>query len=238
MQRIDAIEDIAADRVVDHIRAAPVGQRLDPLAKVFRAVVDQVVGTVLLRVRELLVAACGRDHGCAQALADLHRREPDTAGGAQHQQRLALGQRRAPDERVVAGAIDHGKGRSDVERHRIGDRNDGGGRRHHLLGHTAVGAIDEHAGAGCRPVRAGSEFRNRARAFEAGAEGEGRPDLILAFDQEEIGEVHTDRGDGDAHLARPERGRVHSLDRKGLGRAEGPAENRFHGIRSLRMVEE
>ena len=146
-----------------------------------------------------------------------------------HQQGLAGRQRRARDQGVIAGAVDHGKGGGRVERHRLGDGDDGGGGHRHLLGHAAIGPEGQHPGADRHIRDVAADLDDRARAFEAGAEGEGRPELVFALDQQQVRKVHADRVDGDADGVGREGRRVDGFDRKRGGRAEGLAEDGSHG---------
>src|SRR5205807_4797605 len=72
----------AADRVVDDVASAPLGQAFDALAQVFAGVVDGRVGAVLAADRELLVARGAGDDARAERLADLDRGKADAAGRA------------------------------------------------------------------------------------------------------------------------------------------------------------
>ena len=118
----------------------PAGQLAHPVADALAAVVDQFVGAVLARDRELFGAAGGGDDPGAHRLADLDRGQPDPAGGAEHQQRLARLQMAAMGQREMRGAVGHRKGGGGDEIHRIGDRHDRGGVDHDLLGIAAAKA--------------------------------------------------------------------------------------------------
>ncbi len=88
-ERADAVDQVlAADRVEDHVSAAPVGQLARPLDEVLAGVVDPVVETELLQAFELLVARRGRDHGRAGLLGELDRGHPDASGSGVDQGRL------------------------------------------------------------------------------------------------------------------------------------------------------
>ena len=115
------VEQVAADRVVDHVRALAAGQLLDLLLEAGLAVVDQQVGARGLATSSfsaLLAAAIPGAHG----LADLHRRQADATGGAQYQQGLARLQVGALLEGVHGGAVGHAEGGGGIEVDALGDR--------------------------------------------------------------------------------------------------------------------
>src|SRR6266849_9828991 len=72
-----SVEDVAADRVEDHVRAAPARDQLDLLCEVLRLVVDHMVCAKLMADRGLFIRACRRDYHGARCLADLDRRTAD-----------------------------------------------------------------------------------------------------------------------------------------------------------------
>ena len=115
----------AADRVVDHVDAAAIGERLDALAQILGGVVDGVVGAVAAAHGELVVARCAGDDARAERLADLDRRQADAARGAEHQQRLARLERAAVAQRVV--------------RRPVGQQERRAGRRNPCLAEAAAG---------------------------------------------------------------------------------------------------
>ena len=105
-----------------------------------RAVVDQFVGAVLARDGEFLGAARGGDDPRAHLLADLDRGQPDPAGGAEHQQRLAGLQMAAMGQREMRRAVGDRKRGGGDEIHRVRDRHDRAGVDRDLLGIAAAEA--------------------------------------------------------------------------------------------------
>src|SRR4029077_3413623 len=90
-----------AHRVIDHVRAAAVAERLDPLPQILAGIVDGGVGAVLDADSELLRARGARDYACAQSLADLDGGEAYAARRPKHEQRLPSAQGRAVAQRMV-----------------------------------------------------------------------------------------------------------------------------------------
>ena len=76
---------LAADRVVDHVDAFALGDRLHARAHVFTDVIDRFIGAVLAAHRELLVARSAGNHLGAEHLADLDRGETYAPGGTEHE---------------------------------------------------------------------------------------------------------------------------------------------------------
>src|SRR5205085_12595283 len=79
-----------ADRVVDHVDAAPLGERLDPLAQILDGIVDRRICAVLAAHGELLLARGAGDDARAERFCDLDRRQADAARRAEYEQHLAL----------------------------------------------------------------------------------------------------------------------------------------------------
>src|SRR5260221_6470213 len=65
------------------------GDRLDPFTDILGFVIDQVIGTMLSGGSQLFGSAGRGDHRGAQRLANLKRRQADTAGGTMNQQQFA-----------------------------------------------------------------------------------------------------------------------------------------------------
>ena len=78
-----------ADRIVDDVDAVLAAKRLERTAQIFARVVHRFVGAVLAGEGELVVRGRAGDDARAHDLADLDRREPGAAGGAEHGQRFA-----------------------------------------------------------------------------------------------------------------------------------------------------
>ena len=174
------VEGIAADGIEDHVGAEPAGQFAHPVADAVAAVIDQFVGAVLARDRELVRAAGGGDDPGAQLPADLDRAEADPAGGAEHEQGLARLQTAAMGQREMRGAVGDRKGGGGDEIHRVGDRHDRFAVDDDLLGIAAAEAQhreDPAAGGQMRHRRTGLD--HLARGFKAGGERELRFDRYL-----------------------------------------------------------
>ena len=100
-----AVVDVAADRVVDHVRARPRGEVLDRLNEVVVLVVDGEVRAQLPAELDL----CGRprcgDHAGAGGFAQLDRGAPDAAGAGMDEQDLTRLQAGSPVKTEVAGLV-------------------------------------------------------------------------------------------------------------------------------------
>ncbi len=100
------LEYVPAHGVEDHVRAASARERLDPIAKRLLPVVDDVVGAVRRRERQLLGGTGGGDHRGAHGTTHLDGGEPDAPGRAVHEEDLA---RREPSPALqpdVGSAVD------------------------------------------------------------------------------------------------------------------------------------
>ena len=83
-------------------------------------------------------------HARAQQLADLHGREPDAAGRAEHQQRLSRRDGRPRLERVVGGDVRHQERGTFLEREAFGQRPDRARRHDGFLGVAAGAHLRDH----------------------------------------------------------------------------------------------
>src|SRR5439155_18165351 len=106
-QRVEGgAEQVAAD-VLDHeVGTAPVREVEHPRGHAFRPVVDDVVGAVVRRACELLVASGGRNHRRAPELRDLDGRVPHSAARGVDDDRLARTELAACHEHVPRGGED------------------------------------------------------------------------------------------------------------------------------------
>ena len=152
---------------------------------------------------EMIRAARGGDHARAQRPAAFDGREADAAGGAVHHERLARLQATGPAERAIGGAV--------------GDREPGGGhvvhcggqaddvldRAHRRLGEAAVAQRRHHPVARGEAGDAGAAGVDAAGDLHARHERQRRLLLVLAPDDQRVGEVEPGRAHPDAHLARP-----------------------------------
>src|SRR5512138_3596186 len=86
---------LAADGIVDHVRAMVAGQLLQRVTPVGLRIIDGRVGAVVAREFAFLLRGGGCDDARAEQLADLDRRNADAAGRAQYQQNLARLERTA-----------------------------------------------------------------------------------------------------------------------------------------------
>ena len=103
------VEDVSADRVVDHVGPGSAGQFLDAGADVFGLVIDQVIGAPAGRDLQLFGGARRGDDGGAHGLADLDGGQADASGGAVDDQGFTGAEAGALPERYVRGAVDDGE---------------------------------------------------------------------------------------------------------------------------------
>ncbi len=190
---------VAADRIIDHIGAAEAAHRL---AQIFGVAVDQVVGAGGAGHGELFRPARAGDDSGAHQLADLDRGQPDPAGRAEHQKRLAGVQAGAVGKCDMAGRIGDLKGGGLGEGHRIGQGHAARGGKAAGLGQAALSGEDRDPGAGGGPGHAGAELGDGSGHLHPEGEGEGGAFLIAALQHQEVGEVQPAGGNRQPHLVR------------------------------------
>ncbi len=232
-RRQRGVEEIAADGIEAHVGALVVRQRHHALGELLGRVVDEVVRAALAGDRELLGRARGRDHARAHRLADLDGGEPDAAGRAEHQQRLAGLEAALPAERDVARDVRDRKRARFVEAHAGGNGERLRLRCHRHLGEPAVGKDRHHAVARgeARDVR--TARGDDAGGLQARAERQRRLRLVVAGHHDRVGVVHRRRLHGDQHLARARDGRRHVGERQIVDRSPLAAEHGSHDQRSI-----
>ena len=79
------VEGVTSDWVVDDIGAFATGQRAHPVTDAFFSIIDQLVCAPRGRHCQFFRAASRGDDPRPHRFADLDRRQPDPAGGAEHQ---------------------------------------------------------------------------------------------------------------------------------------------------------
>lgn len=223
------VEQVAPHRVVDHVGALAAGQFLDLLLQAAGAVVDQQVGAGGLGHFQLLVTAGGGDDPRAHGLADLHRRQADAAGGAEHQQGFPRLQVGALLERVHGGAVGHAEGSGGIEVDALGDRHHVVAGHGHLLGEATPAGQRHDPVAGLEVTDLLADGSDGAGGFATRGEGERRLELVLAFDDQGVREVDPGGVHVDQHFVLLRLGAGNLFEHQGLGGAEGLAQDGFHG---------
>jgi hypothetical protein len=199
------LERVAADWVVDDIGALVPGQLAYAVADALAAVIDELVGAARLRDRELVSASGRGDDARAECLADFDRRQADSAGRAQHQERFSRLQMAAMRQRKIRGAVRHRKRRGNHEIHRLGDRHHGSGVEHDLLGVAAtVAQHRDHPLPDAQTRNPAAGFDHLPRGFEPRRERERRLHLVGPADHQAVGEIDPGGAHPDADLARPQ----------------------------------
>ena len=183
------LEQLATDRVIDHVDPLAVGQALDFLAQAGLAVVDQFICPGCLGHRQFVGTAGGRDYPCPHGLADLHRCQADATGRTQHQQGLTRLQLAALAQGMHRGAIGHAKRRCRGEVHARRDRQHVVERHCHLLGKRPPAGqrhdpVTDLEGAGLFPDRGYHTGR-----LTTGGERQRWLKLVLAFDDQRVRKV-------------------------------------------------
>ena len=198
---------VAADRVVDHVGAAALGDLLDHLDEVLGGPVDHHVRAQEAGHLGLLAAAGHADDPGAGRLAQLDRAAADAARGGVHEQGLAGRQPGAPVQPEPPGLVrdEEGGCLGVVQAVRGGQR---GGRVHQRqLGEGAAGsaahwAADEPV-AGRDPGHPRAGRHDLAAQLDARGERQRRADLVAAAAHEHVGEVRRGAEHPHQYLAGP-----------------------------------
>src|SRR5262249_38044128 len=177
----------------------------------------------------LVVARGAGDHPRVQKLAELDRREPDAAGGAQHREGLAALERGALDQRVVGGAVDDGEPGRANELEVRGELDELCGFKRESFARRPVRDIADDAVARGERGYAVAHALDRAAELAARRERERRLALIAAGNDQRVIEVEPDRGDAYDRFAGPGRGIRDVGEFEIVGTAEAGAEDGFHG---------
>src|SRR5690606_13847295 len=194
------VEDVAADRIVNHVGTAAAGERLYLVAKSAFTVVDQVIGAVFAHDLELVVATGGGDHRGPHQLCELHGGETDAARGAMDQHGLTGLEPRALNERVIGGRISGGKASRLREAQILRHRQDGARIDHRPFAEWSVPVSGNYLVTPCNSTNAVADRLYRSRRLHSGDEGRLGLELIFARNHQHVDELHAGRGDPDLHL--------------------------------------
>ena len=203
---------VAAHGVVDDVDALAVSQCLDRVLERTAGVVDDIIGACLPGECQFLIGAGRGNNPGAERFCQFDGGVAHAARSAEHEHGLAALQPGALLERVVARAVSDGIGCAFLETHALRQRyghvlvDDG------LLGKRAAaqGADDAIAGFESRDVA--TDGRDNAGRLVTGYERQGRAHLVLARDDQDVGEVQARRFDVEGHLAIAGHGVVPILD--------------------------
>ena len=97
--RSGLVERVTADRVVNDIGTFAAGQRAHAVANALLSIIDQLVCPARARHCQFFRTASRGDDPRTHYLADLDRGQPDPAGSAEYQKRLARLQMTAMGQR-------------------------------------------------------------------------------------------------------------------------------------------
>ena len=189
--------------------------------QVLGGVVDRVVGAPLAAQLELLGARSGCDDPGPEQPAELDRREPDGAAGAQHQQRLTRLQAAPVLQAVETRAIRVVETGDDGEVDGIGNTA-GRGRTHR----RQLGVAADRAEAADETITDGPTLDALAELGDDTGDltprdvRRDRLVLVLVLDHQRVGERHSRRGDRDEEIAGPGARVVDLLDDQPLRRSE------------------
>ena len=146
---------------------------------------------------------CGRD-ARAERLADLDRRQADSAGRAQHQERFPRLQMAAMGQRKMRGAVGDRERRGGHKIHGVGDWHHGRSVEHDLFGIAAAAAQHrQHPPPDVKTCDPTAGFDHLARGFEPRREREWRLYLVGPADHQAVSEINPGGAHSDADLARP-----------------------------------
>src|SRR5581483_9777710 len=196
-----------------------------------------MIGAARLRDRELVLRRGGGDHGRAEQLAHLDRREADAAAGTVHQEHLAGRELAAIDQRMMGRAVRGEKSRTlriiEIAGHPYELR----GRHHRLVDIGAVPHLDDHLVANS-DARSTISLDHVAGRLHARRERQLWLELIVARRHQYVGEIDAGRADRNPHLALAQGARGDLLQPQALGRAEFAADHRasHQAARSLRRI--
>ena len=219
----------AADRIVNDVDAR--GRKLlEPRAHVLACGVDRLGRAMAPREGELFVRGRAGDHPRAHRLADLHRREPNAAGRAEHEKGLAGFHLGALLQRMQRGAVGDRKARRLVERETIGDFRQAIGRDRDPLRRRSISADAHDPVADLKPLGFRSQRDHPARELAAGRKGRLGLHLVLALDDQRVEEVEPGIGDFDHSLARPGGGRLDFHDPQIFRRPKRRTDQGFHAL--------
>mmetsp|Transcript_41830 Transcript_41830/g.116536 ORF Transcript_41830/g.116536 Transcript_41830/m.116536 type:complete len:372 (+) Transcript_41830:77-1192(+) len=195
------VEDLASDRLVDHVAERALRDFPNDVFQILLAVVHYEVGPDLLASLELVVRAGRCDHLRSQGLAELDCHDAHAASSACHQQPLAGLELAALCEGVVSGSVPHVKScalaecetRRQREAHALG--------QHHLLGSAAPHGREEDPVAGAQALRPRAGLDDHAGALGAHHERQLRLVLVLVLQHQQLREIQRCRVHLNSHLA-------------------------------------
>src|ERR1700730_4165459 len=122
-QALEALlEGRLADRVENQIDAPGAGEFHRLVGEIMRLVIDHLVGSILLRDRDLAVVRYGSDHPSAGRFGDLHRDDSNTARRRMDQHSLSAGRIMGSEEHEPRGERLDRKRRSFLEAYEVGQR--------------------------------------------------------------------------------------------------------------------
>ncbi|MGY3119344.1 hypothetical protein ACVWXQ_003281 [Bradyrhizobium sp. S3.14.4] len=222
------LENRAADIVEADIDAVSRCDRLDPVAQVLAAIVDDIAGPVTPHQGGLVVGADTGDDAQAEMTPEVDGGESNPAGRARDQQCFAALSPCPLGQRVIGRAVIMQHRRPGFERDAIRQPHALRFLRNHPFGVAAGPGTAGHAIAGCEHRDLVADRDDDAGSFRAGHEGRRRPHLVEARDQQLVHEAHGRRVDVDEDLVagRPRRS---DLTEAQIRRAsERIAQNRFH----------
>ncbi len=222
------LEQLTAHRIIDHVHALAAGQALDLVTQAGLAVVDQFIGAGRLGHGQFFRTAGRRDHPCAHGLADLHRRQADPTGCAQHQQGFTCLQLATLAQGMHGGAVGHAECCSGGEVHARRHRQHVVERHRHLFRERSPAGERHDPVADLEGAGLFSDRGHHAGCLAAGGERQWWLELVLAFDDQGVGKVDP----GSLHIQQDLvvlRYRAgHLFQHQVTRRAQGFAQHSFH----------
>ena len=191
---------LAADGIVDHVRAVAGGQFLQHVAPVSLRIVDGGVCAVIGCELAFPFRGGCRDDARAEQFADLHGGNADAAGCAQHQQDLARAKRAALGQGIERGEVVGAEGGRCFRRDAVGYRRQRDGRHDDIFGERA-GPRHAHHGLSRRKAgHACTDGIDDTCELRARREGQGILGLVEALHLQTVDEADAGGLHLDAHL--------------------------------------
>ncbi len=198
---------VATDTIIDHVDPAPahaldgVGQLL--LLRVVEVAggIDQpVIGALLLRHGELVLAGHPGEDLRAHGLAELDRGHARPASRARHEELFARLQVGAILQREMCRAIGQHEGSGLLEGHVVGDRHTAAGIDHQLFLHPAPARQGQHPVAWLHIAHAFADGLDHACHLATRRERSVGLELVLVLDDQHVGIIHTHGMDAQQHV--------------------------------------
>src|SRR5262245_59959647 len=157
-----------ADRIINHIGAAPIGTSPQGFLEIAAGVIDRCISAVLAREGQLFIRRGAGDYARAHDFSKLDGSKADTSGGAEHRQRFAWFEFGTILECMKGRAICNADARGAVEIERVWNFDQSVGTDDNPFARRAVSHVAQYPVAGLES----GDFRTQA--FDGAGEFGGR----------------------------------------------------------------